>query len=67
MSVTLTDEQYGTVWRALTKIACGRLEPNNRRLSRDAAVTTAREACDVIGWRYDSKTVNAAAHGEHLA
>lgn len=64
MSVTLTDEQYGAVWRALTKIACGRVQPNNQRLSREAAVTTAREACDAIGWRYDGKTVNAIRHGE---
>lgn len=62
MSVTLTDEQYGTIWRALTQIACGRFGPNNQRLSREAAITSAREACDLIGWPYDGMSV-AAANG----
>lgn len=55
MTVTLTDEQYGALWHAVTKIARG-YEPTHgggvRRMSKENAVLEAREACDVLGWSY---------------
>lgn len=52
MTVTLKDEQYGTVMRALVRIARARKGPNNQRICRDELSTIAREACDVLGWKY---------------
>lgn len=59
MPVELTNEQYGTVWRALVKIAHARFGQNNQRISREAAMTIAREACDEIGWKYDTNAMKA--------
>lgn len=64
MSVTLTDEQYGTVMCALTRIANARTTTPagfQAKLSRIAVETIARDACDSLGWPYDAKTTNAAS------
>lgn len=58
MSVTLSDEHYGAVFQALTRIACGRFGPNSQRISRDAAMTMAREACDAVGWTYGKDSIS---------
>jgi hypothetical protein len=60
MNVELTPEQYGTVWRALVKIAAGRREPNHKRISRDEMVMVAREACESVGWKYDAAATKSA-------
>lgn len=55
MSVTLTDEQFGTVMRTMVFIAGGRFtnrRGHEQRISRDRLVEEARAACSFIGWPF---------------
>lgn len=59
--VTLTDEQFGAMFRALSLIACGRQLNrlgNHQRLSRDRMQQIAREAAIVLNVRFDQKAVD---------
>lgn len=55
MSVTLSDEQYGTVMRTMSTIARTRYvnaRGNEQPISREKVNLMARDACDVMGWPY---------------
>lgn len=61
MTVSLTDEQWGAVFRCLAKIGCGRMKNRNgnyQRLSREKMQQIARETADFINQRYDQKFVD---------
>jgi hypothetical protein len=55
MAVTMTEAHYEILRRSIIKIANGR--HRDKRLSREEIVTTARVACDTLGWRYDAGSV----------
>jgi hypothetical protein len=62
MSVTLTDEDYGTAMQALRRIAADHEKTcsgKRKRLPRHQAINIAREACEALGWPYDGKSSEA--------